>query len=521
MATLKYQRYNVIGRIVDSGKNVYFCFNDNAELKQIRLNRAQTAFLIGKGQITDMICQLNPKGGVQFEMVNGQVKLLPVLEDITKKEIPESEKYKIIAILKDGKRTIGYRVQKGRENPLNLQPIQIAELDSQGKLANAKLVNQNGQRILVGVGTNLRDLKVYQPGDLMAEQKSGKLQGGTNQLKELIGEFQTTREPQIYQQKVQLDGVQRTIYILNCEDKADYQYKEQFLQVIQNREFVCELYAIVVCAQRMVQEYGVYAGFAGEQFIDREKFNALCQDKNSLLVILTDGVIDGDKVIEHGLLNQNQLKTLFIYKTYDRRKPDICYYTTLDQWVPDAQFIKNGNAIDNYFKTLDKRALGNIVIAQQQKLLKMKDRLIKAMTNKQLGLGDTQQSINVSRNSRQRSDVIGNKLIGQLDREGEFIQRYLAKQTNTTCISSVQTPCKDQQYIEKVQKFNKDGRIKFKIRLTKGSDNPGIINIMIVQPAYRADENKKNFIVNVDIRSGLQDQILSSQLQRIISILNE
>jgi len=60
--------------------------------------------------------------------VDGSIKMLPVLQDRTVQKIQDSEKYRIIALIKDGKRTLGYRVQKGNEKPLNLQAPQIEQL---------------------------------------------------------------------------------------------------------------------------------------------------------------------------------------------------------------------------------------------------------------------------------------------------------------------------------------------------------------------------------------------------------
>lgn len=64
MALNMYARYIVVGRITNSGKNEYFVFDDRKEARRVRMNRAQTAYLIGSNLVSNMKCTVNPKGGV-------------------------------------------------------------------------------------------------------------------------------------------------------------------------------------------------------------------------------------------------------------------------------------------------------------------------------------------------------------------------------------------------------------------------------------------------------------------------
>lgn len=526
-----YARYNVVGRIVNAGKNEYFCFEDRQEMTHVKFNRAQTAYLIGKEQVANMTCTVNIKGGVSFEVINGQIRQLPIIQDITKKEIPESEKYKIIAILKNGKNTIGYRVQRGRDAALNLQPVQIAELDRDGKLANAKLVNQNGKRILVGVNTNLRDLPVYQPGDLMAEQKTGKLQGQTNTLKELIGSFQTTRVPPIYKQRVLVDGQEKIVYQYTGKIDDNLVNPEHFAEIVKNKEFKCTLYAIVLTSQKRVNQYGIMAGFAGKDKASPDELRRLANSKNIVQNLITEGMNrPGNESIQDDYAMLNNTGKVYIYRTTDRRKQgdntSEDYYTMIDQSINMPGLIDNHDALNNYFKQFDKRALGDIQIAQTLDLLRRKDRIIQAMTGKQLGLQNTDNSVETGRKLKSQraseEQVQGQNVFQLLDREAQRVIQILSKNTKTTWTQQIQTWVKDSNntQAQKIATFNTNGVPKFKIRFLKYNDAQEQVVLQVIRLNVSQADPNRSILVKVNAQSDVTDQDVHKQLHSLLKVLN-
>lgn len=527
----KYARYSAVGRITSSGKNVQFILFDKTNQSRLEANRVQTAYLVGKDMIDNMTCTVNVKGGVQFELTEGQIKLLPVLEDRTVKKIQDSEKYKIIALIKDGKRTLGYRVQKGNEKPLNLQAPQIEQLSNSGRLLNAKVVNSNGTKQLLGIGIRFRDLPVYTPGDLAAEQVAGKLTGSTNQLKTVLGKYGTTRVPPLYKQRILIDNEYKEIYQFTGKTDIDKEADLVLMNIRRMQQFRITLYAIIVVGSRRTDTLAAWCGIPDAQTKDLDKLRMTTKHQHSAQEVLTDGYYDSrtGRYVDYGRVMYCNLR--YIYKIQDKRKLDEQYYLMQSIQTEYCAEVTNQKAIDQFRQSLDRRQLGNIIVAQQINLLKIKDRILYGMTGRVFGLGNTDNSVEAGdkiRGNRKNNTNGAQNPFKDMDNLCSSIISVLAKNTRTTYTQQLQAWQKEtdsqtgNRMIQKIATFNINGTPKFKVRFLAVEFNGSVGDIITMQIVRQGNiaKNNKNLQMRLDANQIGNDEQIEHQLSKLLVLLN-
>lgn len=529
----KYARYSAVGRITNSGKNVQFVLFDKTNSSRLEANRVQTAYLIGKDMIDNMTCTVNVKGGVQFELVDGSIKMLPVLQDRTVQKIQDSEKYKIIALIKDGKKTLGYRVQKGNEKPLNLQAPQIEQLQNSDRLLNAKVITNNGQKQLLGVGIKLRDLPVYTPGDLAAEQVAGKLTGSTNQLKTLLGKYGTTRVPPLYKQRILLDGEYKEIYQFTGKTETDKEADLVLMNVLKMQQFKVMLYAVVIVEQRRTNQMAVWCGIPDASTRNLDELRRATRREYSASELLTEGYYDfnNHRYTDYARVMYCRLK--YIYKIQDKRKPDESYYLIQNIQSSSCAEIVNQKALEQFRLTLDRRQLGNIIIAQQLNILKIKDRILYGITGKTFGLGNTENSVEAGdkvRDNRKNQFNTEQNPFKNMDNICSSVIQVLAKNTRTTYTQQLQSWQKDvdkqtgNKMIQKIATFNINGTPKFKVRFLAVEFNGQLGDILTMQVVRSGGQSRTQDNKNIQMRLNLNqlnnEEQIENQLSKLLVLLN-
>lgn len=527
----KYARYSAVGRITNSGKNIQFILFDKTNQSRIEANRVQTAYLVGKDMIDNMTCTVNVKGGVQFELTEGQIKLLPVLEDRTVKKIQDSEKYKIIALIKDGKRTLGYRVQKGNEKPLNLQAPQLEQLSNSGRLLNAKVVSSNGTKQLLGIGIRFRDLPVYTPGDLAAERVTGKLTGSTNQLKTILGKYGTTRVPPLYKQRILIDNEYKEVYQFTGKTDTDKEADLVLMNIRRMQQFRITLYAIIVIGSRRTDTLAAWCGVPDAQTRDVDKLRMMTRRDHMAQEVLTEGYYDSrtNRYVDYGRVMYCNLK--YIYKIQDKRKPEESYYLMSNVQTEYCAEVTNQKALDQFRQTLDRRQLGNIVIAQQLSILKVKDRILYGMTGRTFGLGNTDNSVEAGDKIRgnRKNTITGNQSpFKNMDSLCGSIIQVLAKNTRTTYTQQLQSWQKERdsqtgnRVIQKIATFNVNGTPKFKVRFLAVEFNDSIGDIITMQIVRQGSiaKNNKNLQMRLNVNQLSDDEQIEHQLGKLLVLLN-
>lgn len=538
MALNMYARYIVVGRITNSGKNEYFVFDDRKEARRVRMNRAQTAYLIGSNLVSNMKCTVNPKGGVQFELggvsEGQQMRDLPVLGDVTPKIIPDTEKYRIVALVKDGRNTVGYQVQYKNEKAKTMQPHQIAEIIDKGYMLNAKLIVQNGRRILTGVNCNLKDLPVYTPGEILMQDKFKGTIHNADKIKALFGKSATKRVPAIRKYTVMIDGIRQQIYGYTGSMNTDlWTYgvdsnSDDVEAVMRNIDTLSyKIYAVV--NTEVTGRVRIDNIITSVDRLDKDRFGTASE-----ILLQADVDTRNRKIYPYqSYFCNGQRGKRFIYEVMDPQKPDEVYYVYSMKFI-NSKNIKN---IDQFMKFVnnprDQRILGDILLTHSTEVLMSKQAVYKQMYNQSLGFDNPVNGVQVIRGAAASSQNSGagqprQKDIGiALDKQQNLVEKYLEKATQTLTTEQAIKKQQVQSSIEaqKIVNFNdKNGRLKYKIRFIKDTSNGyDVMTMQIIRNDVPATDPNRNIrqVIRVD-ETKASDEIrvnLDNQLRYVVQMI--
>lgn len=538
MALNMYARYIAVGRITNQGKNEYFVFDDRKEARRVRMNRAQTAYLIGSNLVSNMKCTVNPKGGVQFELggvsEGQQIRDLPVLGDVTPKIIPDTEKYRIVALVKDGRNTVGYQVQYKNEKAKTMQPHQIAEIIDRGYMLNAKLVVQNGRRILTGVNCNLKDLTVYTPGEILMQDKFKGTIHNADKIKALFGKSATKRVPAIRKYTVMIDGIRQQIYGYTGSMNTDlWTYgvgsnSDDVEAVMRNIDTLSyKIYAVV--NTEVTGRVRIDNIITSVDRLDKDRFGTAQE-----ILLQADVDTRNRKIYPYqSYFCNGQQGKRFIYEVLDPQKPDEVYYVYSMKFI-NSKNIKN---IDQFMKFVnnprDQRILGDILLTHSTEVLMSKQAVYKQMYNQSLGFDNPVNGVQVIRGAAASNQNSGagqprQKDIGiALDKQQNLVEKYLEKATETLTTEQAIKKQQVQGSIEaqKIVNFNdKNGRLKYKIRFIKDTSNGyDVMTMQIIRNDVPATDPNRNIrqVIRVD-ETKASDEIrvnLDNQLRYVVQMI--
>lgn len=175
--------YQIVGRYMDGSEVVGYHLQSLESGKAERYNREITAYLVGRGQVSNASGQVY-KGELLLRGEGVKISELPVFNENTgelsnlngvgrvRKNASAADvmtMLKLTGIIVKGRSVVGYEVSNNAGAKKNLSRADVIKLAVAGQIGNARVQMNDGKELLRGVGTNLNELPVVKRMDSAGE----------------------------------------------------------------------------------------------------------------------------------------------------------------------------------------------------------------------------------------------------------------------------------------------------------------------------------------------------------------
>lgn len=168
-------QYQIVGRYMNGNEITGYHLQSLESNKSGRYTREQVIYLVGRDQITNCVGQiyqdkvlLRGKGvsldDLPVQQESGEITRTDNVGHVRRGVTGEHvmEQFLIVATIKSGKNTVGYRIQNAGGGVKDIDRNTLIKLAENGSIGNARVQRYNGVLLLRGLNCNLNAMPSVQ-----------------------------------------------------------------------------------------------------------------------------------------------------------------------------------------------------------------------------------------------------------------------------------------------------------------------------------------------------------------------